>query len=515
MSQTATKTRPDFSPESSFRGVGSPEGGEGAASAQVSSAQVLSAQVLSEQVLSARVLSAQVSSAQLSSARVWERLRLLWDERRILARVTLVGLGMATAIAFLLPKQYRSTVQLMPPEPPSSSANMLAALSAKAGNGIGAMAGGLLGGNSTGALFVGVLRSRTLEDRLVERFDLREVYGERLEEDACAKLASNSGASEDRKTGIISITVIDRNPGRAAALAAAHVEELNRLITELSTSAAHRERVFLEERLQAVKQELDAVSNQFSQFASKNAAINIPEQGKAMVEAAALLQGQLIAAESELKGLSEIYTANNVRVRSVQARVSELRRQLEKLDGDSPAAKIGSSPAGPSSDGSSSAISSAEPSDPEHSDYPTIRELPLLGVTYADLLRRTKIQEAVYETLTQQYELAKVQEAKETPSVKVLDPASLPEKKSYPPRLAILFLGGCFGLAGGTIWVLAGAAWQQVSPEDPGKALANEVFQTIFRSTKAKMPWAPPNGSRWQAVSHRAWLRCVKSKPPI
>ncbi len=468
----------------------------------------------SVEVLSDQVLSEQVLSAQLPSAQVWERLRLLWDERRIIARVTLAGLGMATAIAFLLPKQYRSTVQLMPPEPPSSSANMLAALSAKAGNGIGAMAGGLLGGNSTGALFVGVLRSRTLEDRLVERFDLRKVYGERLEEDACAKLASKSGASEDRKTGIISITVIDRNPGRAAALAAAHVEELNRLITELSTSAAHRERVFLEGRLQAVKQELDAVSNQFSQFASKNAAINIPEQGKAMVEAAALLQGQLIAAESELKGLSEIYTANNVRVRSVQARVSELRRQLEKLDGDSPA-KIGSSPAGLSSGGSSSAISSSEPSDAEHSDYPTIRELPLLGVTYADLLRRTKIQEAVYETLTQQYELAKVQEAKETPSVKVLDPASLPEKKSYPPRLAILFLGGCFGLAGGAIWVLARAAWHQVSPDDPGKALAREIFQTIFRSTKAKMPWAPLNGSRWQAMSHRAWLRWVKSKLPI
>jgi capsule polysaccharide export protein KpsE/RkpR len=451
------------------------------------------------------VLSPPISSPPVLPAQVSDRLRLLWDERRIIARVTLVGLGIATAIAFLLPKQYRSTVQLMPPEPPSSSANMLAALSAKAGNGIGAMAGGLLGGNSTGALFVGVLRSRTLEDRLVERFDLRKVYGERLEEDACAKLASNSGASEDRKTGIISITVIDHNPGRAAALAAAHVEELNRLIAELSTSAAHRERVFLEERLKAVKQELDEVSGEFSQFASKNAAINIPEQGKAMVEAAALLQGQLIAAESELKGLSEIYTANNVRVRSVQARVSELRRQLEKLDGDSPAAKIGSANAG----------SSTESLDPGHADYPTIRELPLLGVTYADLLRRTKIQEAVYETLTQQYELAKVQEAKETPSVKVLDPASIPEKKSYPPRLVILFLGGCFGLAGGAIWVLARAGWEQISADDPGKALASEVFQTISRSMSAKMPWAPPNGSRWQAVTYRAWTRCVKLKPPM
>ena len=455
MSQQATKTRPDFSAEPSFRALGTPEPIE-----------------------------------EATSAKVFERLRLLWDERRAVGRVMLAGLVLGILVAFLLPKRYQSTVQLMPPEPPSSSATMLAALSAKAGSGIGAMTGGLLGGNSTGALFVGVLRSRTLEDRLVQRFDLRKVYGERLEEDARTKLANDTGVSEDHKSGIISISVVDHDPVRAAALAQAHVEELNRLVSELSTSAAHRERVFLEERLKAVKQELDQAAGEFSQFASKNTAINIPEQGKAMVEAAALLQGQLIAAESELKGLAEIYTANNVRVRSVQARVSELRRQLEKLEGDSVSAKTGTSPL-------------------EHSDYPTIRELPLLGVTYADLLRRTKIQEAVYETLTQQYELAKVQEAKETPSVKVLDMASIPEKKSYPPRLAIIFLCGCFGLAGGVGWVLAHAGWEQISPVDPGKVLAGDVFRTV----NAKMPWAPANGSRLQAITHRAWIRLARGRP--
>ena len=456
MSHPATKTRPDFSAEPAFRGLGTTGPIEDSASAKLS-----------------------------------ERLRLLWDERRVISRMTLSGLVLGTVVAFLLPKQYQSTVQLMPPETQSGSATMLAALSAKAGNGIGAMAGDLLGGNSTGALFVGVLRSRTLEDRLVQRFDLKKVYGDRLEEDARTRLSNSTGVSEDHKSGIISLTVVDHDPTRAAALAQAHVEELNRLVSELSTSAAHRERVFLEERLKAVKQELDQAAGEFSQFASKNSAINIPEQGKAMVQAATMLQGQLIAAESELKGLSEIYTANNVRVRSVQARVSELRRQLEKLDGDSGPAKVGPSP-------------------PGQSDFPNIRELPLLGVTYADLLRRTKIQEAVYETLTQEYELAKVQEAKETPSVKVLDMASIPERKSYPPRLAILFVCGCFGLAGGVVWVLARAGWDEISPADPGKALAGDVFRTV----NAKMPWAPANGSRLQAITHRAWIRLARGRPP-
>ena len=113
-----------------------------------------------------------------------------------------------------------------------------------------------------------------------------------------------------------------------------------------------------------------------------------------MVEAAATLQGQLIAAQSELEGLRQIYTDNNVRVRSVRARIGELKHELERLGGK----------------GESATSISDQPGD---SMYPSIRKLPLLGVSYADLYRRTKIQEAVLETLTKEYELAKVQEVKE------------------------------------------------------------------------------------------------------
>ena len=414
-------------------------------------------------------------------------LGLFWGERRTISRATLLGLALGTLLAFMLPKQYQSTVQLMPPDTQSSSTTMLAALSAKAGSGIGALAGDLLGGNSTGALFLGILRSRTLEDRLVERFQLKRVYGDKLEEDARTRLSNNTGISEDHKSGIISLSVVDHDPARAAAIAQAYGEELERLVSELSTSAAHRERIFLEDRLKVVKHELDQASGDFSRFASQNSAINIPEQGKAMVEAAAVLEGQLIAAESELKGLEEIYTTNNVRVRSVEARVSELRHQLEKLDGDQNPSTSGASPV-------------------EHSDYPTLRELPLLGVTYADLLRRTKIQEAVYETLTQQYELAKVQEAKETPSVKVLDAASLPERKVFPPRLLIMFWAALLGLAASALWVVGETRWGQLDSCNPGKMLAHEVFQTVG----AVMPWAPANGSWVHALTHRVWTRLAE-----
>ena len=147
------------------------------------------------------------------------------------------------------------------------------------------------------------------------------------------KLASKTSVGEDRKSGIISITVTDHDPNRAAALSGAYVEELNQLTTELSTSGAHRERVFLEGRLVAVKKDLDDAAVKFSQFASKNATIDIKDQGRAMVEAASRIEGERIAAESELRGLEQIYTSNNVRVRAIQARIGELQTQIEKMGG--------------------------------------------------------------------------------------------------------------------------------------------------------------------------------------
>ena len=402
------------------------------------------------------------SPAELRAARerTVSHLRLLWDHRGFLARVLLWSFVGSLLLALLIPKRFQATTQLMPPDSQSGGASALLAAAGRSGGGLAGIAGDLLATKNSGALFVGILGSRTVQDRLIEQFDLRRVYGDSKMEDARIDLAQHTGISEDRKSGIISITVTDHDPQRAAALAGAYVKELDRLVAEVSTSAARRERIFLEERLTAVKLELNEAAKKFSEFASKNTAIDIPAQGKAMVEAAATLQGQLIAAESELRGLEAIYTDQNVRVRAVRARVAELRSQLGKLGGDS---------------GAAGALSSK--SDP--SLYPSIRQLPLLGVTYADLFRQTKIEETVYELLTQQYELAKVQEAKEIPSVKVLDVATVPTKKSFPHRLVVIAAGTLFALLAASAWLFARRSWQAIDPLDPGKRFAEEVAGTL------------------------------------
>jgi capsule polysaccharide export protein KpsE/RkpR len=392
-----------------------------------------------------------------------EWLWVLWERRRFLWRLTLGALLIATLVAFLIPKRYQSTTRLMPPDTQSGSSMAMMAAFADRGNPIlGGLAGDLLGVKSSGALFTDVLRSRTVEDRLIDRFDLRKVYHDRYWEDARKDLTKYTMISEDRKSGVITIAVSDHDPRRAAELAQAYVDELDRLVAEVSTSSARRQRIFIEQRLQTVKQGLDNVSRQFSEYASKNTTIDITAQAKATVEAAAKLEGELIAAQSELEGLEQIYATNNVRVRAMQARVDELRAQLHKIGGED----------------SDPPRNNSLVADRSSQEFPSIRQLPLLGVRWADLYRETKIQETVYELLTQQYELAKIEEAKEIPVVKILDAANVPEKKSSPHRLQLMILGTLLGFGVGSAWVLTTAAWRRLDAQNPRKQLVQEVVAT-------------------------------------
>lgn len=414
------------------------------------------------------------------------RMRLLWERRRFLSRVAFYFVLGSTLIAFLIPSRYDSTARLMPPDNKPSSGLALAAASMSGNSSIGAAASELLGMRTSSDVFVGILSSRTVQDKLIQKFDLRHVYWTRNMEDARKILTSRTSVSVDRKSQIIAITVSDRSPQRSAALAQAYIEELDHLVADLSTSSARRERIFIEGRLQSVTRDLEDAEKQLADFSSKNAAIDIKEQGKAMVEAAATLQGQLIASQSELEGLKQIYTDENVRVRTVQARIRELQGQLEKMGGK--AEGNSSASAGSNSDGSL---------------YPSIRKLPLLAVTFGDLYRRTKVQEAVFETLTKEYELAKVEEAKEIPTVKVLDPPDVPEKKSFPPRMVIVLFGAVLGLSVGIVFVFVHDVWQSVDSGDPGKVFAQEVFETIANkldSARKKIGNRLVNGRVWQRI---------------
>lgn len=368
---------------------------------------------------------------------------------------------------------------------------ILAGMAGKMGAALGGLGGDLLGMNTSADLFAGVLESRTVQNDLIAKYDLRRVYGERRLNDTRKELARQTDISIDRKSGILTIQVTDHDPKRATELAEEYVAQLNNVVTQLNTSSAHRERIFLEDRLQQVKAELETAEKDFSKFSSKNGAIDIKEQGKAMVEAAAILEGQLIAAQTELQGLRQIFTDQNIRVKTMQARIAELRHQLEKMGGKA----------------------EAEGTAPSEDDelYPSIRKLPILGVTYADLYRRMKVEETVFETLTQQYEIAKVQEAKEVPSIKVLDPPEVPERKVFPPRTLLTLLGSLFALLIGTAWVIASDRWEKMDPQDPGKLLVLDMA----RSVKPQFEYVAQQGMSFSARTRRILSSLQEESPAV
>jgi len=411
---------------------------------------------------------------------VW--LRLLWSERRFLFRAALTGAVLSVVVSLLLPRRYESETRLMPPDQQGGSGlAMLAALASRgggsdsgsssssdgvfSGGGIGRVATDFLGLKTSGALLVDILRGPTVQDNMIQKFDLRSRYHVRYWKSARQVLDSRTKIKEDRKSGVISIAVSDRDPHVAQKMAQAYVEAVNALLSQVSTSSARRERIFLEQRLKTVKETLDNASQEFSAYASKTGALDVPSQTKAMVESEATLEGQLVAAQSELGGLEQIYTDNNIRVRTLRARVAELKQQVENFSGNKD-----------------------DPSSPQSQitgDLPSMRKLPLVGVRWANLYREFKIQEAMYAMLTQEYELAKIQEAKETPTVNVLDAALLPETKSFPPRTLITVVGTFLSFLFAGIFVISAAMWKQ--SESPDKQLATEIWRDVTaKNTKSR-----------------------------
>ena len=401
----------------------------------------------------------------LPSLRRMSILALAWQRGRRLAKVTIVGLLLGVVVVLLVPKQYESTAQLMPPDSQAfSGASMLGLMAGGATGGTAGLASSILSGKTPSAQFVGILESRTVQDNLIDRFDLRKVYRQKYYAGARKRLAKYTELAEDRKTGIITLTVTDTDPKRARDLAQAYVDELNKSVSRVSTSSARRERVFLEERLQSVEKELAADSRELSQFSSRNATLDPQAQGRATFEGAARLQGELIASESELRGLETIYSENNTRVRALRARIGELKRQMQKLAGNR------QDTGGDLENGQM---------------YPSLRQLPLLGVTYFDLTRRVKVQEAIYEVLMKQYELAKVQEAKEIPTISILDAPLVPEKKVFPPSLLFTLLSGCLAFVFALGWIVIERELQRKGVERVHYLLKAEGWQKLVPSLQA------------------------------
>ncbi len=387
-------------------------------------------------------------------------LRTCWFKRRMVFGIVAIGILASVLYALILPNVYVSTTTLMPPDNTSPYSSMIGLLSP--GSAAPQLGGSLLGLNTPSDLFIGILKSRNVQDGLINNLALARHYGSRDAEEARATLEGATKIEEDRSSGVITISVTDRNPVTASRIAGGYVEELNRVVTDNATSAARRERIFLEGRVKEIKQNLDDSAKQLSQFSTKSGAIDISSQTRSMVEEGLRLQAELIDGRSQLAALRQTYSEDNSRVRALEAHNAELQKELDKMGG---------LPQG-----------SGANSDVNESPYITADELPALGVTYFDLERKVRVDEALWETLTKQYEAAKVEEAEEIPTVEVLDTANVPLRKSSPSRRLIVEVGTLMSFALALIVIVLTTMWKEADPQGEPKRLITEVTGSVMDS---------------------------------
>jgi tyrosine-protein kinase Etk/Wzc len=346
--------------------------------------------------------------------------RVLVCHKRMILATTLVAAILAAIVSFIIPKTYTAMARILPPK--EKSGGLAAALSGQLG-GLASLAGGALGGATNADLMVGMLQSRAVTDRIIDRFDLLQVYDKELRVDAQEKLLDNLNTDVDKKSGILSVSVDDHDPQRAADMANAFVEELDHLSRHLTLTEASRQRAFLEGRLVEVNSDLANAEDALRAFQEKHGAIQMEEQAKSMIDLMGNLKGQLMAAQVQLGVTQRFASANSPEVDRVRTQISELQariRNMEQGEGERSAGDV----------------------------FLPTKAIPDLGLRYARLLRDVKVQETVFQLLTQQYELAKMEEAKDSPTIQVLDGAVVPEKKSKPSRRLIVVLAAMLSLIG-------------------------------------------------------------------
>lgn len=365
-------------------------------------------------------------------------LTALVRQRKILLLVPSFTLALAIAAAFLIKPTFSSTAVLLPPQQQTSGvAAMLGQLS-----GLSGATGSIPGLKNPNDLYIAMLDSRTVSDKLIAKFDLKTRFKVETLDDARKSLHTVVTTTSD-KAGTISILVEDKDPVFAANLANAYVSELSNLTKTMAITEAAQRRLFFEKQLKSVKDDLANAEVALRETQEKTGMLELEGQVKGIISNVAQLEGTIAAKEVQLNAMRSFATDNNPDLQRLRNEIQGYRNQLDKLkngkttkDGDLivPTGKI-----------------------------------PQIGVEYIRSLRNVKYQETIFELLAKQYELAKFDEAKESSNIQVLDEAVPAQKKSKPRKLVIILLGFFGGGLLALLIALMRDAYQKSQKDEVGR----------------------------------------------
>ena len=355
---------------------------------------------------------------------VLEILTLLAERSRLIWAITGICAILGIVISLLLPVRYTATVTLLPPQQNSS---MSAALSSQLGNlgGVAALAGSGFGLKNPNDMYVAMLQSRTVEDAMVQQFELMREYSNRYPSDARKTLEKFTTIDGSGKDGLIHISIVDRDPNRAAQLANGYVEQFRNLSQQLAITEAGERRLFFERELEQTKNKLADAEEALKKTEQATGVIQLDSQARSLIESAASLRAQITEREVEIQGMRTYATGENPQLAQAQRELDSLRGQLAKLGG--------------------SEDSNGELMVPKG-------RVPEAGLEYIRKARDVKYYETIFDIMARQFEIAKLDEAKQGALVQVVDPAITPDKRSSPKR-AFIVIG--FTVCGFFVGVLA------------------------------------------------------------
>ena len=370
-----------------------------------------------------------------TAASLRDYLDIVLENRRLILSCVGIFMLFSLIISLCIPNSYVAVARILPPRETNAG---IAALFTKADMPLSGLAGDLIGSQPPAALYVGIMKSRSVADALAQKFNLKELYGKKYIEDVYRELDKRANIENSKKDQIISISVKDRDPVRAAAMANAYVEMLDKINRNLNITQGKRKRVFLEARLREVRSNLEKAELDLKTFQEKYHLVAIEEQAKVAIEGAAEIKGQMIAAQTELQVFKQFGTERQNEALMLKAKIEELGKQLALMESGLNPETGGGKP-----------VTNGQVTD----FYIPFNDVPHLSMQLMRLTREAKIQEKLFELLTAQYEMAQIEEAKDVDTIQILDRAVPPEKKDGPKRTRIVLVMGFLAFIGSVLLV--------------------------------------------------------------
>jgi uncharacterized protein involved in exopolysaccharide biosynthesis len=358
--------------------------------------------------------------------------RTLVQWRKFILLSGLAGAVLLAIISFILPSWYTVSTTIFPPE--QTSLMPYAALMQQ----LSAPILGQVGGVAPGTIYIEMLKSRTVCEQIIDEFDLMKRYKAHRIEEAIDALHSHQGFTL-QDNGLLFMTLEDRDPQRAADMANRMVELLDQTSRKLKETSAARTAEFVHRQLVEREQMLAQAEDSLKGFQQKHNAIDMDDQLRSAMDIVTTLSSRAIALETELQIMTHYTSTNSEEYQRKQTEYNEVVAQLRKLKVD---------PKGNSNDAVRSYI-------------PTLQDVPEFALQYLRLKREVEIQNTVFEMLTSEYEKARIEEARDTPVVQVLDKAEKPNLRSRPKRKIFTLIGAALGLGWGSMVALVRTAWYQ------------------------------------------------------